>query len=433
MLTTFKLKNGIRVAVYSMSNLRSFTMTTISKSGSIVETKEDNGVAHFMEHMLVQGTPSLPTAEAISAYVEGMAGSYNVSTSQFLVSFDIALPASHIEDAVKISSEVFFQPLFPKDAVEKERRAIMEELRQRMDSPSYKIGKFFKETRFAKNSPLRLTVGGALTVMRKMSRQVVISYWERYFTPGNTYILAVGKCDVGRLKKLLEQYFETVPVSRDVKLPKLTREHFTEKKIAFRHDPKLKSNYIHFVFPTLANDDPFELQLGQELLHLVLGKLRQSRLFRYLRYEKGLVYDVSSTSYCVEGIGYSLLSSEVSGKNLEEVVVIMGEILADFVKSGPTEQELEVAREYLSNQWLMSFDNPASIADWLEDELVWQGQVRMPEDLIKNIRTLKSTDLVSLMKKYWDIDKLNLIIQGPEKMSSSRKARFTRLLDSLKN
>src|SRR3989344_1979460 len=115
MLNTFTLSNGIRVVTYTMSSLRSVHMQISVKGGSLVENDSNNGVAHFMEHMLVQGIPSFPDAENLSVYIESLAGKYNAYTSQLAVSFNITVPFLHTKDAVRIASEVFFEPLFPQD------------------------------------------------------------------------------------------------------------------------------------------------------------------------------------------------------------------------------------------------------------------------------------------------------------------------------
>lgn len=429
MLSTFKLKNGIQIAAYNLPSLRSVYVSTVSKSGAIVEKKQNNGVAHFMEHMLVQGTSSMPSAEAISSYIESMAGKYNASTGQFSINFEISLPATHISDAIKISSEIFFKPTFPEKALEKERRAIMEELRERSSSHIYSLARFFRKTRFVPGSPLRLDTGGLLSTVSKMSRQTLISYWERYFTPQTTYVIIVGKFEKRLFNSLLEAHFGTISQKKHPALPTLGKKHFTDKRFTFRQDIRLKSNYIYISFPSLTNEDDFDLQVGQELLHLILGRLRQSRLFRSLRYQKGLVYDVQSTGICVDGLGYSILSSEVSTKNLMRVVSEMFGILRDFVENGPTQQEIDFAREYLANQWLMSFDNPHLIADWLEDGLVWQKKVLMPEEMIGIVKKLTRKDLITLMKNYWDFRKLNLTIQGPDNLGRRKKELEKAALD----
>ena len=188
MLRTFTLPNGTHIATYNLPNLKSIHLRISTKGGSIVESRKDNGLAHFMEHMLVQGIPSYPTAEEFARFIEGLAGNYGAFTEKLSVSFNITLPASHVEDAVRIANEVFFHPLFREDAVEKERHAVIDEIRQRRDSHWYKISKFFLDSRFEKNHPLLLDGGGEIDVIQSLTTDDFRKYWHEYSHPNKTYI-----------------------------------------------------------------------------------------------------------------------------------------------------------------------------------------------------------------------------------------------------
>ncbi len=170
MLQTFTLKNRIKVATYNMPNLRSMKLMLVAKAGSIFDTPNTSGIAHFTEHMLVQGTTSFPTAESMSSYLESLAANYNASTRRYSMTFGINLPAIHKEVAVKVASEVFFAPLFPDKAFKKERQAIIEELSQDESSTHYRLGKYIRETTFKSNSPLTLNAGGETTAIKKLTK-----------------------------------------------------------------------------------------------------------------------------------------------------------------------------------------------------------------------------------------------------------------------
>src|SRR3989344_3274197 len=210
MLQTFTLKNGIRVASYRMRSLRSIHLRINVKGGSILEEKGQSGLAHFLEHMLIQGIPSLPNAEAMSDFIEGLAGNYNASTGEFTVNFIITVPKTHLEDVIKIASEVFFEPLFPEISLEKERRAITEEIKQRMDSQEYKIGKFVRETRFIKGSALTKAVAGKVKDVAKIKKDDMVAFWRKIFVAKNTYISITGNFEQPDLKKLLKTTYISI-------------------------------------------------------------------------------------------------------------------------------------------------------------------------------------------------------------------------------
>lgn len=432
MLKTFTLKNGIRVATYRMRPLRSIHVRIDVKGGSILEPKGKAGLAHFLEHMLVQGIPSLPNAESMSDYIEGLAGSYNASTGEFSINFFITVPVTHLEDAIKIASEVFFEPLFPEIALEKERRAILEEIKQRMDSPEYKIGKFVRETRFVKNSQLLQPVAGKVKDVAKMTKQDIQRFWEKIFVPKNTYISITGSFTDKQLKNLLQNYFNPYKsADTGTQISSFSQKELSGRSVAIRFDNKLKSNYIDLSFPSLPLESNLTLRLHQSMILAILVNLSRSRMFRLLRHQKGLVYGINAGSYIIRGLGYTAIASEAAKENLEEVISLVVQELSAFVKNGPTEEELAVTKEFLSNQWLMSFDHPSSIANWIEGDLLWEDKVHMPEEMVALIKDTTVQNLIDLMQKHWDFKKLNLVIQGGLKNTPENIKKYSDVLKKL--
>lgn len=432
MLKTFKLKNGIKVATYSLPSLKSVHIRMSTKGGSLVQDFQKSGVAHLMEHMLVQGIPSLPTVEDFVGFIEGLAGSYGAYTQSSLIGFDLTVPASHLEDAIKISSEVFFEPLFLDSALEKERRVVVDEIKQRMDSKWFKIAEFFNEVRFCKDHPLTINVGGDINSVQKLTREDLVNFWSQYFLPKNTYLVVVGNFSRTKLKALLEKHFgEYMSEGKFTGYPKMSATDFSSKKVAIRHDPTLQTNYLNLSFPSPCLFDTFDTRIKQSLALMVLGRLRNSRLFKLLRYQEGLVYDVSVGSYTLPGIGYIDITSEVAEEKLEQVVTLITREVCAFAKNGPTKDELEFAKNFLTNQWLMTFDHPSSIANWIEGELMWEGKISLPEELAAAIKDLDVDSLVEVMQNCWDFSKLNLVIQGPIENTDANIKKYTKILEEL--
>lgn len=432
MLSTFSLHNGVRVATYSLPSLKSIHVRVSVKGGSIVESKANNGVAHFMEHMLVQGIPSYPTAEVFSRYIEGLAGSYGAFTERLLVGFNITVPATHVEEAIQIAGEVFYEPIFAPDAIEKERTAIIDEVEQRKDSHLHKISKYFLTSRFRKDHPLLLDGGGSVNILKKLRRNDLIEYWQKYFFPENTYIHVSGNFSDDSLRFFLNKYFGMQKsTGRKVAFPLLDKEDFDSKRISIRRDVSLNTCYVDFTFPSLGLCDDLRTRLKQNLALVILGQLRNSRLFRLLRYQRGLVYDVRAGSNSYPGLGYVYVSLESGKQNLDEALQLIIDEVASFIHSGPSEEELAFAKNYLTSQWLMTFDHPSSIAGWVESHLLWDEKGMLPEDYALLIKDVTATDIVEFMACHWDLTKTNLNIQGPITNSKVSRQNYTQMLRKL--
>lgn len=385
-----------------------------------------------MEHMLVQGIPSYPTAEDFSRYIEGLAGNYGAFTEKLSVSFNITLPTSHIEDAVRIANEVFFHPLFREDAVEKERHAVIDEIRQRKDSHWYKISNFFLESRFRKDHPLLLDGGGDIDVIERLTTKDFREYWLEYFHPNNTYILITGAFNADHLEGLLTKYFAPNPNGRYFEgFPQMSNSDLVKKKVAIRTDKKLSTCYVDLTFPALEMMAPLQERIKQNLALVILGQLRNSRLFRLLRYQKGLVYDVRAGGASYPGIGYASASMEVGCEYIDEALRLMVDEVRLFAETGPTTEELDFAKNYLTSQWDMAFDHPSSIASWVEGHLLWDEKIILPDDYAHLIKDITSTDIVELMEKSWDFSKTILTVQGPIAATKEKKDEYMTLINTL--
>jgi predicted Zn-dependent peptidase len=432
MLKTFTLQNGMHIATYNLPNLKSIHLRISVKGGSLVEDRELNGVAHFMEHMLVQGIPTYPNVEEFSRFIEGLAGSYGAYTKNTTVSFYMTVPATHLEEAAKITSETFFEPLFVAEALEKERHAVYEEIKQRMDSHWYKISKFFTATRFSKKHPLTYDGGGSVETVAKITRDHLLAYWQQYFLPKNTYLLISGNFSEPKLVNLLNTYFNKHKVSKTFSgFPKMGNADFTPKQVAVRQDMQLKSSYIDLTFPSMELHTDLLDRVKQNLALVIFGQLRNSRLFKLLRYQKGLVYDVGAGSAQYPGIGYCYVSSQTSLENLDEVIELILQQLRSFATNGPTKEELDFAKNYLTNQWLMAFDHPSSISGWVEDHLLWDDKVLLPEDYAHLLKGISEEDIIQVIQSYWDFSKVNLVLQGPIKEPDEIQKKYLTLLTAL--
>jgi|GEM_PF-2180236 len=433
MLKKSILPNGINLATYDMPSIKSLHVGITVKGGSLVDKPEKNGLAHYMEHMLVQGIPSLPTAQSMSNFIESVSGTYNAYTSASTVHFMIHVPFLYAEDALRIASEVFFQPLFPEGAMEKERHAVINEITQEMDSRWFKFNEFFRAIRYTKTSPLQQPTVGSIATIQKVTREDVQTYWEEYFSTQNTYLFIGGNFKQKQLDMLVEKYFGNIKKGKNFTgFPHLSANNdFTKRQVAIRHDDKLQANYIDLVYPALATDDTPEEHLKQFLALTILGRLRSSRLFRILRYEKGYVYGVSISNAEWPGVGYASAYSEVQPEYLDEVVKILIDELYKFIQEGPTQEELVLAKNFLTNQWLMIFDNPSSIAGWIEGQLLWRDKILLPEDDIAMLKNITSQEIISFMQKKWNMKKIQLIIQGPLEASKENLEKFQKILAEL--
>ncbi len=420
------------MATYSIPQMKSVFLSETIKGGSIFDAPKTSGLAHFMEHILVEGTPTFPNSEVFHEFIEGLAGTFNAATFPESIKFYINGPANHIEDMIKISSEVFFEPLFPGEGIEKERGAILEEIRQREDGDWYKKAEFFKAIRYKSGHPLLLDGGGSQDSIKKLERGDLIAFHRKLFSPKNTSLVVVGGLDPQKIKGLLEQYFERFETGVSFPgFPKLSNDDLSKRQVRVRHDGSLNTCDIDFSWPTISDAASIEEQITQGVARNILGRLRTSRLYRLLRLQRGLVYGVDMGAAMYQQFGFAYISTKTAPQKVFEVIELITTELSSFVTSGPTQEELKHAKNFSLNQVLMQFDHPSNIADWIEGDLIWKPTIYAPGEYAKMIEKVDKDKVMDFMKKHWDFNKLNLTVQGPIKNTRVNVSKFEKIVEVL--
>lgn len=432
MLNTFTLKNGVKVIGYRSPHLKSLRIVITAKAGSSCDPAGKSGLGHFMEHMLLEGTPSWPTGDKLRNYIQSLAGKYSAQTGQIATDFALTLPFHYLDEALKIGSEVFFQSLFPVQAFERERQAIIQEINQRINSSWYPKVEFFKKIRYVPGHPLIPDGGGDTGAIQSLTREEVVNYYQKYFVPGNTYLGVFGDFSEKQLRDLVEKYFGRFPATEIPSLPEMTPSGLSQRTVAIRQDQKLQSNGFDFSFPTTSLSDPLPIRTAQYLATQVLGSLGTSRLMTKLRYQKGYVYSVSSGNSRFPHFGYGYVSTETITSHLDETIKIVVDEILETKKNGLTGDELSRVKKYMEDIRSMLFDTPWEISDWFMDELLWQDKIRLLEEYDKISNAVSSKDVVDSLQKYWDFSKLNLTIQGPIENSKANIEKFEEIVDPLK-
>ncbi len=421
------------MAAYSLPKLKSVYVAESVRSGSIFDTQEKSGLAHYMEHIICEGIPSYPTVEQLSEYIESLAGSFNASTGSMIVRFHLNAPAIHLESLIKISSEVFFEPLFLESAIEKERGAILSEISQRKDQSWYKKSLFWSEVRYRKGHPLILDGGGSTEAVKLIQKEDIVNFWSRFFYPKNTYIVVVGNFNHKRLKALLEKYYLKYNSKEEFSgYPSLSDKDMSDRTVAIRHDPELQICSVDLAFPSAGLNVPFVENVNNGVINSIMANLGNSRLFKLLRQKLGLVYSIGMGTSAHMGFGNGYISFQVSLENLDQVLEIVIKELSAFISNGPTKQEVEFAKNYHMNSVLMRFDHPSNIAGWIEGDLLWEDKMYSPEETVEIYKKVTKESIQAFMKKYWDFSKLNLVIQGPIENSKENIKKYTEMIAPIK-
>src|SRR5580698_10179294 len=200
------LANGLRVITEAMPHVRSVSVGIWIGSGSRRETAEQNGLSHFIEHMLFKGT-SKRSAEDIARSVDSIGGNLDALTAKELVCFNTKVLDEHLSQAFDVLADLVLHPMFREEDIEKEKGVILEELKMEADSPDYLVHEIFSSN-FWKDHPLGKPILGTPQSVKRFDRDMIHSYYEAVYAPANLLVTAAGNLTHERLVNLARERFE---------------------------------------------------------------------------------------------------------------------------------------------------------------------------------------------------------------------------------
>src|SRR4030043_2004433 len=203
-LTT--LKNGLRVITVPMKSVESMTVMIGVGAGSRYETKETNGLSHFLEHMLFKGTKKRPTTLDISSALDSIGASFGGGTAKEYTVYSVRANATHQNLAFDILSDILLNSKLDEKEIEKERGVIIEEINMYEDTPMDKIGEIFESLLYSP-TPLGWDVAGQKENIKNIQRDNFLNYQKRLYFSGNMVVVTAGKVDEKEALSLTKKYF----------------------------------------------------------------------------------------------------------------------------------------------------------------------------------------------------------------------------------
>ena len=191
----FILNNGLTVIFVDTKTFPTLTTLLLIGAGSRYENKENNGIAHFLEHMFFKGSKKYPTQEIVSTTIEGLGGVWNAFTSKHYTRYYIKGATEHFEKMIDILSDILLQPKFEEKEIIKEKGVVIEEINMYEDQPQARVGELFENLIYAGN-PLGMDVIGNKETVTNFSRQTIINYKESLYKPNNAILVVAGGLDL---------------------------------------------------------------------------------------------------------------------------------------------------------------------------------------------------------------------------------------------
>ena len=332
------LKNGIPVLLFKREGMPINAEISFA-SGSIFDPDNLHGLAHFAEHLLLSGSERFPIESDLAEFMESKGSAYNAATAPEYITVYVEVAGKEdFMDAVVLFDEALSKPLFAEEAVENERRTIIQEIHRKHSSPvaySHELRRklFFQGTRVGRSNL------GTIDSVSQITREDLLAYKENMIVSGRATIVISGDIDIEYAIQVLDDGLHLERTERYVlsgEEPVLRKE-----SIAVAHYPEAKHAQISFGFRTCPRQSEDVIPL--RILAAISGGARASVLSKRLRHETGLVYSVGANTMNMFSGGTWAVKTATSKENLQEVLDLITEEFTRIHSGGVTNEELQFA------------------------------------------------------------------------------------------
>ncbi len=412
-----KLKNGLTLITAPLKETKAVTVLILLPVGSRYETKQINGVSHFIEHLMFKGTVKRPTSLDITKELDSVGAEYNAFTSKDHTGYYIKVSAERIELAFDILSDMLFNSVFAQTQIDKERGVIIEEINMYNDNPLIYLGALFEQTVFG-DHPLGRLISGPKEVIKKVSRRQILAYQQRFYRPSNMVLTVAGNFDRTKVKKLTEKYFgknQAKKIKNGFK-PLSFKQQALQVKLLYKNTEQVQ---LGLGFPALKLSDPKIFALY--ILAVILGGNMSSRLFITVREKHSLAYYIKSDIGSFQDTGYFLVQSGLDRRRLHQAINLIMVELKKVRDEGISDKELKSAKEFLKGKLVLELEDSENIADWYGKQFLLLNRIYTPAQRLKKILAVTRRDVEKIANQIFNDKNLNLALIGPFKNAGEFK------------
>lgn len=427
MLKKYQLDNGMNVILAQSKKSPVVSTQVWVRTGSADELKGEEGISHFIEHLLFKGTEKYGVGE-IAQRVEGAGGQLNAYTSFDQTVYYMTLSKEYVNEALDMLSEMVGFPTFDKVEIDNEREVVCEEIKRGMDNPSRVASRAMFELCFKKH-PYKRPVIGFEKVVRKVSVNKIKQYHSERYSPKNMTLIISGDFETSSIKKEVKKCFERIEVRKLAKRPREKEELQLKARIKIDETKfNTLSTYISWPIPKVKNKDIPAL----DLLSMLLGSGDSSRLTKKIRNELGLVNYIVSSTYTPQDPGLFVIGSAMKEENYSDCMdALLNELKAVFEK-GFSAEEVQKAITNLESHEYFSMETVDGIAGKYGHYEFLMNDPEYFNEYMKNIKEQNPETLWKIAKKYLKPETINISVQAKEvnevkKVATSWSKSFSKL------
>jgi predicted Zn-dependent peptidase len=399
------LPNGVRIVTEAMPYVRSVSLGVWINSGSRIEHGPENGISHFIEHMVFKGTKHR-SAEDIARSVDSVGGGLDAFTSKELVSFNTKVLDEHLPFALDILADLVLNPLFRAPDIEKEKSVILEEIKMEADQPEFVLHETFISN-FWKGHALGKPILGTKETVKNFGREILCDYYGRVYSPSNILITAAGNLDHENIVKLVGEKFAGLRVRSALPVDTVPRAH-----APFILQKKESLEQVHVAIGVPAYPLAHRLRFPLYVLNTVLGGGMSSRLFQNIREKQGLAYAVYSELNLFRDTGCFMI---YAGTAVETATQVVNSVVAEFRQLKEEligEEELRRAKDHLKGSLMLSLESTSSRMSNLARQELYFDQFMTLDEMLDSIEAVTRHEVQRIAQEFFQPESIALAMLG---------------------
>ncbi len=399
------LPNGVRVVTEKMPGFFSVSTGIWVNVGSRDEEAHEQGVTHFVEHMLFKGTATRSALDIAKA-LDAVGGFANAFTSKENLCIHAKVMDTHLRLVVDVLTDIFLHSLFDEEEIERERQVVVQEINMIEDSPEDLVHILFQQN-FWQDHPLGVPIYGTETSVRGLTRGKITDFIGRRFAPETVLVAAAGNVDHSAFVDLVAPHLETLNHHR--RPPKRTPPQVVPHRTVVSKD--LEQVHICLGFPGCSQSDP--RRFACHVLNVVLGNSMSSRLFQEVREKRGLAYAIYSFVNNHEDTGLMGVYAAVAPEDLEETLEVVTAEMDTVRRHSITASELAAAKEYLKSSISLNAESTDARMNRLaKNEFVFGRHVPL-EEVQEAIDRVTADDVQEWFDAQYRPENTALTLLGP--------------------
>lgn len=402
------LPNGLRIVLAAQPASLATTVMVLVSAGSLYETKATNGLSHFLEHMCFKGTTKRANQQVIASELDSLGAEYNAFTGREYTGYFAKARREDFDKILDIVSDMYLNPVFNLEEIEKERGPIIEEINMYEDLPMRRVEELFFELVYG-DQPAGWDIAGPKENILKLQREDFLEYRKNHYLANSTAVIISGGFDLAEAEEKVRHYFGGLAGGEKGSKPAVKEEQ-TEPR--FRNFEK-KSDQTHLVLGFRAFGLNDERRYTLQVLADILGGGMSSRFFQRIRTELSAAYYVGAEADLYTDHGLLLMNAGIDHQKIDQV---LGAAIKEFVtikNELVSAEELQRAKEHMIGNLFLSLEKSDEVAGFYGGQEILMGSLVKPEEIAARIQAVSAEDVKKVANEIFQNNRLNFAMISP--------------------